>query len=423
MSVTRSRRRLAASLAAAVTVSLAAVLPVGAAAAADPDPDLAPLGTITASVFQDDQDGRFPGENAIDGDAGTRWASGNGPDDADAVFTADLTADLGQVATVSEVGLAWEEAYAVGYHVEVATADPDEASSWTAVFSETAGDGGDDAITLDSPVQARYVRLTMTERVAVHVGRADAPLLRLLAVHAGRARHLRHPAGRARGIAQRRRRARPRACRCGCRTPPTTDQTVRVVTGGGTAEPGTDYTPVDQVVTFPAGETEQSVDVATFSRGPLAPRRTVDLTLSEPSSGIELGARTTTTVTITPTGDLPETNDAHGPPRLLRRRAGRLLRVGLPRRGHPRAVDHDRRRRTGIGDRQPGARRRHRGHPDGRRLVRLQQRHPGPTGATTTASSSTPAAPARATSCASSSRAAGSCSRRPDSTTPPAGGW
>ena len=308
MSLTRSRRTLATTAIAGVAASLAAVIPVSSAAAADPD--LAQLGTVSASMSQDDTDGRFPAENAIDGDPATRWASGNGPDDADAVFAVDLTSDLGKVATISQVDLAWEAAYAVSYDVEVATVDPHQETSWTTVSSETAGDGGEDAIVLETPVQARYVRLSMTERVAFTW---DAPTLHyygyslytlavrgtfatpLVGLGAPRA----VPAGQTATVPVR------------LSNPAEGEQTVRVTSGGGTAEPDTDYAPVDEVITFPAGETEQSVQVTTLSRGPLAPRRTVDLTLSEPSAGIELGARTTTTLTLTPTGDLREANDAH----------------------------------------------------------------------------------------------------------------
>ena len=44
----------------------------------------------------------------------------------------------------------------------------------------------------------------------------------------------------------------------------------------------------------------------TVDHGPLGQVRTVELTLSEPSDGLVLGGRTTSTVTITPHGDLPD---------------------------------------------------------------------------------------------------------------------
>ncbi len=49
--------------------------------------DLARTGVATASQYQDDGDGSFPPDNVIDGDPGTRSASGNGPDeDVDAAY-------------------------------------------------------------------------------------------------------------------------------------------------------------------------------------------------------------------------------------------------------------------------------------------------------------------------------------------------
>lgn len=299
-----SRRRLAASsLALATAAALVAALPPAPASAADPD--LAQLGTATASAFQDDKDGTFPAANAVDGKPGTRWASGNGPDQADAVFTADLTSDLGRAATVTSVELAWEASYATAYDVLVATADPESPASWTTAYSTTTGDGGPDVIELDEPVTARYVRIAMKQRSAATW---EAPILHYygyslytLAVRGTFATPLvglgaptTVAAGETATVPVRLSNASD------------TEQTVRVSTGGGTAVAGEDYEAVDEVVTFAPGDTEEVVEVATTSRGALAPRRTVDLSLSEPSDGIEPGARTTTTVTITPTGELPE---------------------------------------------------------------------------------------------------------------------
>jgi len=305
---TSPRRAVAGALTVALAASMAALLPVASPAVAA-DPDLAQQGTATASAFQDDRDGRFPAENAIDGDAGTRWASGNGPDDVDADFTADLTSDLGRVATVTEVELAWEASYAVAYDIEVATADPQDETSWTTVASETDGDGQQDVVTLPAPTQARYVRVSMLRRSAATW---EAPKLHYygyslytFAVRGTFASPL-VGLGAPRSVAA----GQTATVPVRLSNPASTEQTVRVATGGGTGVAGTDYTPVDQVVTFAAGETEQAVEVATTSRGALAPRRTVDVTLSEPSAGLELGARSTSTITITPTGALPESNES-----------------------------------------------------------------------------------------------------------------
>jgi beta-glucosidase len=127
-------------------------------------PDLAPFGTVTASASQNDQDGTFPAGNAIDGDPATRWASGNGPDDATSVFTAWLQVDLGTSAQVDRVGLLWEAAYAVKYTVQVAQENPQNDESWTTISAVDTGDGGLDEIVPAAPVTARYLRVTMLER-------------------------------------------------------------------------------------------------------------------------------------------------------------------------------------------------------------------------------------------------------------------
>ena len=122
---------------------------------------------------------------------------------------------------------------------------------------------------------------------------------------------------------------------------------MRVVSTDGTAVAGTDYTAVDQLVTFPAGETSATVTVPTISRGALAPIGAFDLALSEPSAGIALGIRTTATVTLTPTGQLPNDGADHGHPRLRGRRAGRHLHLGQHGCGQARARDGSGCRSTG----------------------------------------------------------------------------
>ncbi|SDE11565.1 glycoside hydrolase family 3 N-terminal domain-containing protein [Nocardioides lianchengensis] len=308
MNLHTRRRATAASLALVTTAALVAALPSAPASAADPD--LAQLGTATASASQDDRDGTFPAANAIDGNPTTRWASGNGPDDGAAVFLADLTSDLGRAATVSSVDLAWEASYAVAYDVQLATEDPEDPASWTTAYSTTTGDGGADVITLDTPTTARYVRIAMKKRAAATW---EAPTLHYygyslytLAVRGTFARPL-VGLGAPTTVAA----GEPATVPVRLSNPSETEQTVRVRTGGGTGVAGTDYTAVDEVVTFAPGDTEEAVEVETFSRGALAPRRTVDLALSEPSAGIDPGARTSTTVTITPTGALPETGSAN----------------------------------------------------------------------------------------------------------------
>lgn len=303
----RLRRRRARTIAAAT--AFAVLLPVGVLAAAPAavaaPGDLAVTGIATADRFQSDGDGTFPPDAAVDGDPSTRWASGNGPDE-DVDYTAWLQVDLGTTAAVDRVHLAWEAAYAVSYEVQVATADPADPTSWTTVVTEPASDGGEDDLVLAAPVDARYVRVLMLERVAftwdparLHWYGYSLYALEVYgtpdqaAVVLGRAA-VSVPAGQ------------PATVPVVLNAAASEDLTVRVTTGGGTATAGADYTAVDEVLTFAAGTTTQDVTFATVDHGALAPARTVVLTLSEPSAGLVLGGRTTATVTITPHGDLPD---------------------------------------------------------------------------------------------------------------------
>ncbi|MFI7599482.1 discoidin domain-containing protein [Actinoplanes sp. NPDC049681] len=88
---------------------------------------------------------------AVDGDYGTRWAS-------EWVDTAWLQVDLGAVQSFDHVQLAWENAYAKAYTIQVS----DDGSSWTTVFSTTSGNGGFDS--LDLHASGRYVRVNGTVR-------------------------------------------------------------------------------------------------------------------------------------------------------------------------------------------------------------------------------------------------------------------
>ncbi len=284
----------------ALVVAMLTSIPVSAASAADTD--LARNGTTTASLSQNDQDGSFPAANATDGDDSTRWASGNGPDDGNATFTASLTSDLHAPATLSGITLRWEAAYAVSYTVSTALSDPDNPASWTTAYSTTTGDGGTDDITFAAPAHAQYLRVDMTQRTAftwdpnqLHyygysvytlnvLGSYDVPQVGFgstaLSVPAGQDVTL--PVTLS-GAAS-------------------SDQTVRVRTGDGSATAGTDYTAVDQTLTFTAGETTQNVVIPTVSQGALAGNRTFTVSLSDASAGIALSSNATATVTLTPTG-------------------------------------------------------------------------------------------------------------------------
>ncbi|MFB2586806.1 glycoside hydrolase family 3 N-terminal domain-containing protein [Herbiconiux liukaitaii] len=285
---------------------MGAVLVVGqtATTATAAEPDLALTGITTASASQNDQDGSFPASNATDGNATTRWASGNGPD-SDTTFTASLTSDLGSVATVTGVSISWEAAYAVAYDVQVATANPDDAASWSTAYSQTAGAGATEAVTFTAPVEARYVRLAMLKRAAATW---EAPILHYygysvftFAVHGTVAVPTAGFASQAIEVGA----GSDATATVSLNSAADADQTVRVTSADGTAIAGADYTAVDETVTIPAGQTSATVTMPTVSHGALAPVRTFTLNLTDPSDGITIGTRSSAVVSIRPTGELP----------------------------------------------------------------------------------------------------------------------
>ncbi|MBB2909853.1 endo-1,4-beta-D-glucanase Y [Streptosporangium becharense] len=98
------------------------------------------------------EDATLDSAGAFDGDPATRWASAEGHDPE------WLRVDLGASATLSRVKLTWEAAYGKAYRIETS---PD-GSTWTTVYSTTAGDGGTDDLTLSGT--GRYVRMYGTAR-------------------------------------------------------------------------------------------------------------------------------------------------------------------------------------------------------------------------------------------------------------------
>ncbi|GAA3100327.1 hyaluronoglucosaminidase [Kribbella aluminosa] len=88
----------------------------------------------------------FTADLAVDGNPGTRWASGY--DDA-----SWLQVDLGTPTRLGKVVLRWETAYGSAYRIQVS----DDGTTWTTATEVANGDGGVDTLWLDTT--ARYVRL------------------------------------------------------------------------------------------------------------------------------------------------------------------------------------------------------------------------------------------------------------------------
>jgi beta-glucosidase len=92
-----------------------------------------------------------PASAAVDGNTGTRWSSAF----SDPQW---LQVDLGSTATISQVVLQWETAYATAFQIQVSA----NASTWSTIYSTTTGTGGTQ--TLNVSGSGRYVRMYGTAR-------------------------------------------------------------------------------------------------------------------------------------------------------------------------------------------------------------------------------------------------------------------
>src|SRR5205814_1701483 len=92
-----------------------------------------------------------PASAAVDGDPGTRWSS---------VFSDPqwLQVDLGATASVDQVTLTWEAAYAKAFQLQVSA----DAATWTTIYSTTTGTGGTQTLAVTGT--GRYIRMYGTAR-------------------------------------------------------------------------------------------------------------------------------------------------------------------------------------------------------------------------------------------------------------------
>ncbi len=105
--------------------------------------------TATASSTEN---ASFPASAAVDGNlTGTRWSSAF----SDPQW---LEVDLGQSASISQVVLTWEPAYATAFQIQTSA----DGTTWTSIYSTTTGTGGTQ--TLNITGTGRYVRMYGTAR-------------------------------------------------------------------------------------------------------------------------------------------------------------------------------------------------------------------------------------------------------------------
>jgi len=141
----RRRRIMSAGLAA---LALTAMFTAGTADRAQAATLLSQGQPATASSTQN---ASFPASAAVDGNTGTRWSSAF----SDPQW---LEVDLGSTATISQVTLDWETAYATAFQIQTST----DNTNWTTIYSTTTGTGGDQ--TLNVTGSGRYVRMYGTAR-------------------------------------------------------------------------------------------------------------------------------------------------------------------------------------------------------------------------------------------------------------------
>jgi hypothetical protein len=138
--------RVLATIAAAL--ALAAALLAGTAHSAEAATLLSQGKTATASSVEN---ASFPASAAVDGNTGTRWSSAF----SDPQW---LEVDLGATASISQVVLQWETAYATAFQIQTSG----DGTNWTTIYSTTTGTGGTQ--TLNVTGTGRYVRMYGTAR-------------------------------------------------------------------------------------------------------------------------------------------------------------------------------------------------------------------------------------------------------------------
>ena len=133
----------------AITSLLLAGLTVNAAPAAQAAGPLISQGKPTLASTT--ENAGTPASAAVDGNAGTRWSSAF----ADPQW---IRIDLGATATIDQVILNWEAAFARSFQIQTSA----DGNSWTTIFSTTTGTGG--VQTLAVTGTGRYVRMNGTVR-------------------------------------------------------------------------------------------------------------------------------------------------------------------------------------------------------------------------------------------------------------------
>ena len=94
----------------------------------------------------------FPAGAVVDGDPTTRWASVQNSDPQ------WIQIDLGAGATINQVELDWEVAYASAYQLQTSN----DGTTWTSIYSTTTSTGGNQVLNVTGA--GRYIRVLGTAR-------------------------------------------------------------------------------------------------------------------------------------------------------------------------------------------------------------------------------------------------------------------
>ncbi|GII27979.1 DUF1996 domain-containing protein [Planotetraspora mira] len=140
------RLRLGLVIAAVAATVAALIAIVSPAVAADSLLSQGRQATASSS-----EGGAYAAYLAVDGNPGTRWAS---------TFSDPqwLQVDLGATATISQVVLTWESAYATAFKIQTSP----NGTTWTDAYTTTTGTGGTQTLAVSGT--GRYIRLYGTTR-------------------------------------------------------------------------------------------------------------------------------------------------------------------------------------------------------------------------------------------------------------------
>src|SRR5258705_434265 len=144
-----TRRRRLVVIVSAVLTLLASYVVIASATSANAAVTLLSAGKpVTASSAEN---AGTAAANAVDGNTGTRWSSAF----SDPQW---IQIDLGPTASVGQVGLPWEAAYATAYQIQPSA----DGNAWTTIYSTPTSAGGNQTLTVSGP--GRYLRMNGTAR-------------------------------------------------------------------------------------------------------------------------------------------------------------------------------------------------------------------------------------------------------------------